>query len=631
MNSAPLAPMIAGAAAPELGNRLTYGYVARHAPRLELPAAAAEWESRAAGLRARYLDLYLRGHPADLLQEPPRVVWGDTLDPAPEYRIRKLRFEGYPGVWVPALLYEPTSPLGGDRSTPAVLDVNGHEPRGIAVEHKQARCSNLAKRGLPALSLELLGRGEMTNLAPHNHQQLLDLLGRAGAGVFYLTMKRALDIVLDHELTDPARVAMTGLSGGGWQTIVLSALDERVALSVPVAGHMPAADRRDPADVGDAEQLPADLCAIGDYDVLSALVAPRPVLFIFNRYDDCCFQPHKAAAGTYGAARGVYELLGAADRCGLHVGTEPGHNYGEGNRCRFYAWLNRHFGLNTPDHELPWRDEVYRERDLWVGLPAHRTTFGALAADRLQELRQREADRPRRPTRADVDTLLRYRRSSVTAVTTQASWIWVRDDRGVRVEEITLQVDGYWPLPGRLAVPDDAAGATVVIGGAAGATASCATVAAEAEARARNTGQAFLHVDLIGVGALAASHGYGLLLRTIGRPILGLQTAQLAAAAAWAGERFAGTVSVEAGGRVASLAALLAAARDPAAFARVATDGLPYSLDDLIESHVPPDGPEYPLFCFGMRELLDVPDLLELAGSLPIVDRSRGPLTSSAA
>ncbi len=624
MNTSPLAPVIAGAAEPELGNRLMYEYVARHGPRLELPPAAAEWESRAAELRARYLDLYLRGHPADLLQEPPRVIWGDTLDPAPEYRIRKLRFEGYPGVWVPALLYEPTSPLGGDRSTPAVLDVNGHEPRGIAVEHKQARCTNLAKRGLPALSLELLGRGEMTNLAPHDHQQLLDLLGRAGAGVFYLTMKRALDIVLDHELTDPARVAMTGLSGGGWQTIVLSALDERVALSVPVAGHMPAADRRDLADVGDAEQLPADLCAIGDYDVLSALVAPRPVLFIFNRYDECCFQPHKAVSGTYGAARGVYELLGAADRCGLHVGADPGHNYDRGNRCRFYAWLNRHFGLDTPDRELPWRDEMYRERDLWVGLPAQRATFGTLAAGRLQELRRREADRPRRPTRADIDTLLRYRGSSVTAVTTQASWVWVRDERGVQVEEITLQVDGYWPLPGRLAIPDGAAGATVSIG------APVAGTPADAESRARETGRAFLHVDLIGAGALAASHRYGLLLRAIGRPILGLQVAQLAAAAAWAGERFAGPVSVEAGGRVASVVALLAAARGPGAFARVATDGLPYSLDDLIESHVPPEGPEYPLFCFGMRELLDVPDLLELAGSLPVADRHHGVLTAIA-
>ena len=623
MNEPPLAPVIAGAAGPELGNRLMYEYVARHGPRLELPGTAAEWESRAAELRARYLELYLHGHPADLLQEPARVVWGDTLDPSPEYRIRKLRFEGYPGVWVPALLYEPATPLGGERSTPAVLDVNGHESRGIAVEHKQARCSNLARRGIPALSLELLGRGEMTNLAPHNDQQFLDLLGQAGAAVFYLTMKRALDILIDHELTDPERVAMTGLSGGGWQTIVLSALDERVALSVPVAGHMPAADRRDLGDVGDAEQLPADLCSIGDYDVLSALVAPRPVLFIFNRYDDCCFQAHKAVSGTYEAARGVYELLGVGGRCGLHVGTDAAHNYDAANRCAFYAWLNRHFGLDTPDHELPWQDEVYREADLWVGLPERRTTFASLALDRLAELRRREAQQPRQPTAADLDRLLRYRASAVTATTTQVSWVWVQDDQGVQVEQIGLQIDDYWPLPARLAVPDGAAGATVSI--AAPAT------PADPESRARETGRAFVHVDLAGFGALTASPAYALLLRAVGRPILGLQVAQLAAACAWAAERFGGPVHVEAAGRVASLVALLAAARDPGAFASLTTDGLPYSVDDLIESHASPNGPDYPLFCFGLRELADVPDLLELADSVPITDRRCGALTGAAA
>ena len=57
MNKSPLAPVIAGAAGPALGNRLMYEYVARHGPRLALPDTAAEWKSRAAGLRARYLAL----------------------------------------------------------------------------------------------------------------------------------------------------------------------------------------------------------------------------------------------------------------------------------------------------------------------------------------------------------------------------------------------------------------------------------------------------------------------------------------------------------------------------------------------------------------------------------------------
>ena len=134
------------------------GFVEDSARRLELPADAAQWQAQAAALRARCSELLLRGHPAGVLDERPEVVWGDTLQPAPEYRIRKLRFEGYPGVWVPALWYEPVAATGR-APVPAVLNSNGHHAGGVAMDYKQARCINLAKRGMLALSFEFLGMG----------------------------------------------------------------------------------------------------------------------------------------------------------------------------------------------------------------------------------------------------------------------------------------------------------------------------------------------------------------------------------------------------------------------------------------------------------------------------------------
>ena len=372
------------------------GFVEGSARRLELPPDASQWQAQAATLRLRCRELLLRGHPAGVLEERAPVVWGDTLQPAAEYRIRKLRFEGYPGVWVPALWYEPVAATA-HAPVPAVLNANGHHAGGVAVDYKQARCINLAKRGLLALSFEFLGMGECASLGAHNQQLLLDLLGQCGAGVFLVVMKRALDLLLDHPAADRERIAMTGLSGGGWQTVLLAALDERVRVVVPVAGHMPAWARRDAGDVGDAEQLPADLCSVADYDTLSALLAPRPTLFIFNRYDDCCFQPHKSVAGTYEPARAAFTLLGAADDCALHVSEEPAHNYGAGNRAQLYQWLNRHFGLRTPATDLPWQQEVLSEGELAVGLPAVRPSFGSMATARLEQLRRREAAAPRAP------------------------------------------------------------------------------------------------------------------------------------------------------------------------------------------------------------------------------------------
>lgn len=56
--------------------------------------------------------------------------------------------------------------------------------------------------------------GELRADAEHLRIGLLDVLGVTGIGVFYLLMKRGLDVLLAHRHADPARVAMTGLSGG---------------------------------------------------------------------------------------------------------------------------------------------------------------------------------------------------------------------------------------------------------------------------------------------------------------------------------------------------------------------------------------------------------------------------------
>ena len=91
-----------------------------------------------------------------------------------------------------------------------------------------------------------------------------------------------------------------GSFGGGWQTAVLSALDERVRVIVPVAGHSPAWCRLlHERNFGDLEQLPSDLCVAADYDVLTGLFAPRPTLLIYNRDDDCCFQSGHTRRSVY--------------------------------------------------------------------------------------------------------------------------------------------------------------------------------------------------------------------------------------------------------------------------------------------------------------------------------------------
>jgi len=108
-----------------------------HLPHLTTPSTATAWQKRATQTRQHLLEHFFVGHPSGLLEEQPRVQWRGTIETGEGYRIRKLRYEGYPGMWVPALLYEPTVLKG---RVPVVLNPNGHHAGGKAMDYKQARC-----------------------------------------------------------------------------------------------------------------------------------------------------------------------------------------------------------------------------------------------------------------------------------------------------------------------------------------------------------------------------------------------------------------------------------------------------------------------------------------------------------
>ena len=93
----------------------------------------------------------------------------------------------------------------------------------------------------------------------------LDLCGTSGLAPFYLAMKRGLDVLLAHSKRRPERVAVTGLSGGGWQTIFISSLDPRVTLCQPGRRlfELPSRAREHFKDLGDSEQTPSDLATVG--------------------------------------------------------------------------------------------------------------------------------------------------------------------------------------------------------------------------------------------------------------------------------------------------------------------------------------------------------------------------------
>lgn len=86
---------------------------------------------------------------------------------------------------------------------------------------------------------------------------------------------------------------MTGISGGGWTTVLYSALDPRIEKSYPVAGSVPLYLRfNNPKNMGDYEQMLPELYEIADYldlYIMASYGENREQLQIFNKYDPCCF------------------------------------------------------------------------------------------------------------------------------------------------------------------------------------------------------------------------------------------------------------------------------------------------------------------------------------------------------
>src|SRR5207237_3428355 len=140
-----------------------------------------------------------------------------------------------------------------------------------------------------ALSLEWPGFGELSPPENgHDYGAHLDLVGANALGFFYLAMRRGLDYLAAVPQVDPARLGVTGLSGGGWQAIVLSALAERVAGAVEVAGFGSLeSNLTHPVDTDEIEENPTDLTDGEDYSYIVAMRALRHTLHIHTAEDAC--------------------------------------------------------------------------------------------------------------------------------------------------------------------------------------------------------------------------------------------------------------------------------------------------------------------------------------------------------
>jgi dienelactone hydrolase len=610
-------------------------YLMGQLPKLPAPSGAAGWTAEADRIRKHLLqDVVYHGWPEEWLKAPPKFEDLGPIESGKGYKLRKFRYEVVPGFYSTAILYEPETLHG---KAPGVLNVMGHYgPIGKADESYQTLCINEALRGMIALNLEWLGMGELT--AKENEHWFaghLDLVGANGVGLFYLAMRRGLDFLCDNPNVDRTRIAVTGLSGGGWQTIVLSSLDPRVRVSIPVAGYTSLQGRLALAPIteaGDLEQNPADFLVGQDYSTLTAIRAPRPTLLINNAEDTCCFRAPFVKPYIFDAVGPFFRLYGREDALQFYENTDiSAHNYELSNREQAYRFFAKHFGLTAPEREIPVGAYIKTFSELAVGVPKDNLTILGLARQMARQITRAPVptDDAGKAAWADSEReklkdVVRYK-----PVTVQQAWA-VANTHHNGVESLSfrfllsngLSATGVWlkdvPTP-------PGAPLTVVLNdkGKKGAGAEVWDHAAEVADR-MDRGEHVLVLDLLLTGD-AAPEGPSFLfpemLAATGNRAISMGAAQLVAATNWARARWGNpSVRLESTGMRSQVLSLITSALEPRLFSEVAVRGGMHSLSHLLDAPVPLlDAAD--LFCLDLYKDFDLDRLILVAGPTKVQEQ----------
>jgi dienelactone hydrolase len=613
-------------------------YIIQHtAPLPKVHSTAEQWTAEAGHLRHHLVDeVVFHGWPKDWVDSAPKFEDAGVIETGDGYRIRKLRYQVVPGMQSSALLYEPDHM---DGKLPAILNLAGHDgPLGYSYEFKQKRCITFAKHGILALNLEWFGFGELAAQGnDHWYAAHLDLVGANGLGIFYLEMRRGLDYLYNHAHVDRNRLGVTGLSGGGWQTIVLSSLDERVRASNPVAGFSSLRSRvevKDFGDMGDVEQSGTDFLQGSDYPHLVALLAPRPTLLTYNGEDDCCFRASIVKPRVYDAIEPFFQLYGKQDVFSWHENSDPGnHNYQLDNRLADYRFFTKQFGLPPIENEDGVAAQVRSYEELVTTLPSDNLTMLDLAGKLGRQIARKPipTGASERATwaaaeRSKLKDVVRYKPVEMQDVLSIA----MTKHRGLQSMSYLFQLsnglsaNGIWLRS--IQQSSDGAPVTIVLNDK-GREAS-----GEAALQRFSRGEQVLALDLMFTGQ-AWKNEYPFLftemLDALGDRPLGMQAAQLIRIAQWAKQKTGvSKVRLEADGMRNQAAALVAASLEPDLFSEIVVRGGIRSFSYVLEKPVTfVDAPE--LFCLDLYKDFDIGSLEALAAPATVVSSHYVELTTT--
>lgn len=374
-----------------------------------VPDNAGAWYSRADALRRRVL---VANGLWPMPEKTPlhAVVYGKTERNG--FTVEKVYFQSLPGHFVTGLLFRPSNP--STSPSPGVLSPHGHGGRmqrhsdaeivkqiAQGAEHfeksgktpKLARCAQLARMGCVTFIFDMLGYADSRQISfevAHRHKDArpeeresgkddwvffspqADLRLQSIMGLQTWNGIRALDFLASLPDVDPERLGVTGGSGGGTQSIMLGAIDDRIKVSFP--NGMVSTSMQ-----GGCYCENCNLLRIGTGNVeLAALFAPKPQAM--TAADDWT---RDMMTDGYPELKWLYAMIGNETDVYCRPMLHFKHNYNYVTRATMYQWMNRHLklGLDDPVIEQDFEPLTDQQAAVWsdehpapteVGIPHER-------------------------------------------------------------------------------------------------------------------------------------------------------------------------------------------------------------------------------------------------------------------
>jgi dienelactone hydrolase len=396
------------------------------------------------------------------------------------FRIEHIIYESLPGFCVTSSLYIPAG-LKRNKKTPAVIYCSGHSVDGYRSAVYQHVIINLVHKGFIVFAFDPVGQGERLEYfdektgksiiggptMEHSYPGAQAFL-TGSSQAFYMIWDgiRAVDYLITRKEVDPARIGITGRSGGGTQSAYIAAYDDRIYAAAPE--NYLTNYRRLLQTIGpqDAEQNLFNIIARGlDHPDFLIVRAPKPALMITTTRDMFSIQ---GAMETGKEVSGIYKAYGVPENFS-RVEDDTVHASTVKNREAMYAFFQKF--LNNPGNPVDEVTETLTKEELQVtqtgqvSTSLHGETVFTINRKRAEELDKNLESLRKNPSAFIPEAVTNAKRLSgyIEPAGDEEPVFTGRLRRGhYSIEKYFVKGEGNYPVPYLLFRPEKPSGKVMI-------------------------------------------------------------------------------------------------------------------------------------------------------------------------